>query len=133
MPELKADQVLQKKLYSLPNVNVFTNVATTSINGTDKVESITFKNRTTNEEQTVTLQGVFVQIGLAPNTAYVGDSLERNRMGEIVIDSRGATSMEGVYAAGDCATTPYKQIIVAMGSGATAALSAFDYIVRSGK
>ena len=133
MPELKADQVLQKKLYSLPNVKVFTNVATSSINGADKVESITFKNRTTNEEQTINLQGVFVQIGLAPNTSYVGDSLERNRMGEIVIDSRGATSMEGVYAAGDCATTPYKQIIVAMGSGATAALSAFDYIVRSGK
>lgn len=133
MPELKADQVLQKKLYSLPNVMVFTNVMTTSINGSDKVESITFKNRTTNEEQTIHLQGVFVQIGLAPNTSYVGDSLERNRMGEIVIDSRGATSMEGVYAAGDCATTPYKQIIVAMGSGATAALSAFDYILRSGK
>lgn len=133
MPELKADKVLQDKLYSLPNVQVFTNVATQSFNGNDKLESITFKDRVTNEETTVNLQGAFVQIGLAPNTAFIGDSLERNRMGEIVIDVRGATSMEGVFAAGDCATTPYKQIIVAMGSGATAALSAFDYIVRSGK
>lgn len=133
MPELKADKVLQNKLYSLPNVDVFTNVATSSFNGNDKLESITFKDRVTDEEKTLPLQGVFVQIGLAPNTAFIGDSLERNRMGEIVIDARGATSMEGVFAAGDCATTPYKQIIVAMGSGASAALSAFDYLVRNGK
>lgn len=133
MPDLKADQVLQDKLYSLPNVDVYKNVATTSINGTDRVESISFKHRETGEEKTVALQGIFVQIGLAPNTAFIGQSLERNRFGEIVIDQRGATSMEGVYAAGDCATTPYKQIIVAMGSGATAALSAFDYLVRTNK
>ena len=100
------------------------NVATTSINGKDKVESISFKNRENGEEKTVALQGIFVQIGLAPNTTFVGTTLERNRGGEIVIDNRGATNMEGVYAAGDCATTPYKQIVVAMGSGATAALSA---------
>ncbi len=133
MPELKADQVLQNKLYSLPNVDVYKNVATTSINGKERVESISFKDRDSDEAKTIELQGIFVQIGLAPNTSYVGDSLERNRFGEIVIDSRGATSMEGVYAAGDCATTPYKQIIVAMGSGASAALSAFDYLVRNSK
>ncbi len=130
MPDLKADQVLQDKLYSLHNVDVYKNVATTSINGTERVESISFKHRVTGEEKTVDLQGIFVQIGLAPNTAFIGDTLERNRFGEIIIDSRGLTSMEGVFAAGDCATTPYKQIIVAMGSGATAALSAFDYLVR---
>lgn len=133
MPDLKADQVLQKKLYSLPNVVVYKNVATTSINGKEKVESITFKHRDSGEEKTIALQGIFVQIGLAPNTAFIGDTLERNRFGEVVIDNRGATSMEGVFAAGDCATTAYKQIVVAMGSGATAALSAFDYLVRSGK
>ena len=133
MPELKADQVLQDKLYSLKNVDVYKNVATTSINGKDKVESISFKNRENGEEKTVVLQGIFVQIGLAPNTTFVGTTLDRNRGGEIVIDNRGATNMEGVYAAGDCATTPYKQIVVAMGSGATAALSAFDYLVRTGK
>lgn len=133
MPDLKADMVLQNKLFSLPNVDVYKNVATTSINGTDKVESISFKHRETGEEKTVLLQGIFVQIGLAPNTNFIGTTLERNRMGEIVIDGRGATSMEGVYAAGDCASTPYKQIVVAMGSGATAALSAFDYIVRTSK
>jgi alkyl hydroperoxide reductase subunit F len=131
MPELKADAVLQQKLYSLPNVTVHRNVQTKAIVGTDKVEGIDFEERTTGEMLHAAIEGVFVQIGLLPNTAWLGDTLERNRMGEIVVDSRGATAMAGVFAAGDCTTTAYKQIIIAMGSGATAALSAFDYLIRN--
>ena len=77
------------------------------------------------------LQGVFVQIGLVPNTDFLSDLITRNRIGEIEVDAKGATSMPGVFAAGDCTTAPFKQIIIAMGSGATAALSAFDYLIRN--
>lgn len=132
MPELKADAVLQKKLYSLPNVKVYKNVQTKEITGTDKVDGISFIDRETQEVHHVPLQGVFVQIGLVPNTEWLGTSLERNRMGEILVDSRGTTSMEGVFAAGDCTDSAYKQIIISMGSGATAALGAFDYLIRRG-
>ena len=131
MPELKADAVLQKRLYSLPNVTVLKNVQTKEITGTDKVEGISYIERESGEEKHVALQGVFVQIGLVPNTEWLGDTLERTRFGEIVVDSRGATSVPGVFAAGDCTNSPYKQIIISMGSGATAALGAFDYLIRN--
>lgn len=131
MPELKADSVLQKRLYSLPNVTVHKNVQTKEITGTDKVNGITFIERDTGTEQHVELEGVFVQIGLVPNTDWLADTLERTRFGEIVVDSHGATSIPGVFAAGDCTNSPYKQIIISMGSGATAALGAFDYLIRN--
>lgn len=130
-PELKADEVLQKRLYSLPNVTVLKNVQTKEITGTDKVNGITYIERDTGAEQHVELQGVFVQIGLVPNTDWLGDTLERTRFGEIVVDNRGATSIPGVFAAGDCTNSAYKQIIISMGSGATAALGAFDYLIRN--
>lgn len=131
MSELKADSVLQERLYSLPNVTVLKNVVTKEITGDDKVNGITYMDRETEEEHHIELQGVFVQIGLVPNTEWLADTVERNRMGEIVVDSRGATSLPGVYAAGDCSNSPYKQIIISMGSGATAALGAFDYLIRN--
>ncbi|WP_248928282.1 alkyl hydroperoxide reductase subunit F [Paenibacillus hamazuiensis] len=131
MPELKADAVLQKRLYSLPNVTVLKNVQTKEITGTDKVNGITYIERDSGAEQHIELQGVFVQIGLVPNTDWLGDTVERTRFGEIVVDRHGATSVPGVFAAGDCTNSPYKQIIISMGSGATAALGAFDYLIRN--
>jgi alkyl hydroperoxide reductase subunit F len=131
MPELKADAVLQKRLHSLPNVTVHKNVQVKAITGTDRVNGITYVERDTNTEQHLELEGVFVQIGLVPNTDWIGDSLERTRFGEIVVNNHGATDMPGVFAAGDCTNTPYKQIIISMGSGATAALGAFDYMIRN--
>ncbi|MFC4321760.1 alkyl hydroperoxide reductase subunit F [Litchfieldia salsa] len=129
--ELKADQVLQKRLYSLPNVTVVTNAATKEITGTNNVTGITYTDRETGEEHHVELQGVFVQIGLVPNTEWLEGTLERNRIGEIVVDKRGATTIPGVFAAGDCTDSAYNQIIISMGSGATAALGAFDYLIRN--
>lgn len=131
MPELKADAVLQKRLYSLPNVTVLKNVQTKEITGTDKVNGITYVDRDSGEEQHVELQGVFVQIGLVPNTDWLADTVERTRFGEIVVDRHGATNVPGVFAAGDCTNSPYKQIIISMGSGANAALGAFDYLIRN--
>ncbi len=131
MPELKADSVLQDRLYSLPNVTVLKNVQTKEITGTDSVNGITYIERDTGTEQHIELSGVFVQIGLVPNTDWLGDAVERNKFGEIVVDNRGATNVPGVFAAGDCTTAPYKQIIISMGSGATASLGAFDYLVRN--
>jgi alkyl hydroperoxide reductase subunit F len=130
-PELKADNVLQKRLYSLPNVTVLTNVQTQEITGTEKVTGITYIERETGTSNHVELQGVFIQIGLIPNTDWLGDEVERTRHGEIVINSHGATNVPGVFAAGDCANIPYKQIIISMGTGANAALSAFDYLIRN--
>lgn len=131
MPELKADSVLQERLHSLSNVTVHTNAQTKEITGDDKVNGITYIDRESGEEKHVELQGVFVQIGLVPNTEWLGDTLERTRFGEIVVDHRGATNVPGVFAAGDCTTAPFKQIIISMGSGATAALAAFDYMIRN--
>ncbi|KUP21263.1 alkyl hydroperoxide reductase subunit F [Paenibacillus sp. DMB5] len=131
MPELKADSVLQQRLYSLPNVTVHKNVQTKEITGTDKVNGITFIERDTGTEQHVELEGVFVQIGLVPNTDWLAETLERTRFGEIIVDNHGATSIPGVFAAGDCTNSPFKQIIISMGSGATAALGAFDYLIRN--
>jgi alkyl hydroperoxide reductase subunit F len=132
LPEMKADAVLVEKLRSLPNVTAYTNAQTTEITGSQgKVDGLRFKRRDSGEQVAVPLQGVFVQIGLVPNTEWLDGALERNRMGEIVIDAKGATSVPGVFAAGDCASTPYKQIVIAAGSGAAAALSAFDYLIRT--
>ncbi|WP_018662804.1 alkyl hydroperoxide reductase subunit F [Heyndrickxia acidiproducens] len=130
-PELKADSVLQDRLFSLPNVTVIKNAQTKEITGTDKVNGLTYVDRSTSEEHHIELEGVFVQIGLVPNTDWLDGTLERTRIGEIVVDKRGATSIPGVFAAGDCSDSPYKQIIISMGSGATAALSAFDYLIRN--
>lgn len=129
MPELKADAVLQERLNSLPNVTVLKNVQTKEITGTDKVNGISYIDRETEEVHHVELQGVFVQIGLVPNTDWLGETVERAR-GEIVTDKHGATNVPGVFAAGDCTNNPYKQIIISMGSGANAALGAFDYLDR---
>jgi NADH-dependent peroxiredoxin subunit F len=131
MPTMKADAVLQARLRSLPNVSIHTNVQVKEITGGDRVTGITYTERDTGHDQHIELEGVFVQIGLVPNTDWIGDSLERTRFGEIVVDHHGATDMPGVFAAGDCTNTPYKQIIISMGSGATAALGAFDYIIRN--
>lgn len=129
--ELKADSVLQERLRSLPNVTVVTNAQTKEITGTDKVNGITYVDRESGEEKHVELAGVFVQIGLVPNTDWLGDTVERNKFGEILVDKRGATNVPGVFAAGDCTDSPFKQIIISMGSGATASLGAFDYLVRN--
>lgn len=129
-PELKADSVLQERLFSLPNVTVIKNAQTKKITGTDRVDGITYIDRETGKEHHIELQGVFVQIGLVPNTDWLGDTIEKTRMGEIVVDKKGATNIPGVFAAGDCTDSAYKQIIISMGSGATASLSAFDYLVR---
>lgn len=131
MPELKADSVLQDRLNSLPNVTVLKNVQTKEITGTDKVNGITYIERETGEEKHIELAGVFVQIGLVPSTDWLEGTVERNRMGEILVDKHGATSLPGVFAAGDCTDSAYKQIIISMGSGATASLSAFDYLIRN--
>nr|WP_263324237.1 alkyl hydroperoxide reductase subunit F [Neobacillus sp. Marseille-Q6967] len=129
--ELKADAVLQDRLYSLPNVTVIKNAQTKEITGTDKVNGISYMDRETEEVKHIELEGIFVQIGLVPNTDWLGDTLERTRFGEIVVDRHGATNVPGVFAAGDCTNSAYKQIIISMGSGATAALGAFDYLIRN--
>ncbi|ASZ69442.1 alkyl hydroperoxide reductase subunit F [Bacillus cereus] len=130
MPELKADAVLQERLNSLPNVTVLKNVQTKEITGTDKVNGISYIDRETEEVHHVELQGVFVQIGLVPNTDWLGETVERVR-GEIVTDKHGATNVPGVFAAGDCTNNSYNQIIISMGSGANASLGAFDYLIRN--
>jgi alkyl hydroperoxide reductase subunit F len=129
MPELKADAVLQKRLLSLPNVTVHKNVQVKEITGVDKVNGIKYTNRDSGEEHDLALEGVFVQIGLVPNTEFV--DVTKDRFGQIEIDHHSATSIPGVFAAGDCTNTPYKQIVISMGSGATAALGAFDYMIRN--
>lgn len=131
MPTMKADAVLQARLRSLPNVSIHTNAQVKEITGKDKVTGITYVERDTGHEQHIELEGVFIQIGLVPNTDWIGDNLERTRFGEIVVDHHQATDMPGVYAAGDCTNVPYKQIIISMGSGAAAALGAFDYLIRN--
>jgi NADH-dependent peroxiredoxin subunit F len=128
--QLRADAVLQNKLHSLRNVDVVLNAQTTAITGTDKVDGLTYKDRATGEEKRVDLEGVFVQIGLVPNTEWLKGTLELSRHGEVIVDARGATSVPGVFAAGDCTTVPFKQIIIAAGDGAKAALGAFDHLIR---
>ena len=130
--KLRADAVLQRKLFSLPNVTVFTSALTTEVTGADgKVNGLVYKDRNTEEMKRIDLEGVFVQIGLLPNTDWLKGTLNLSKFGEIEIDAKGQTSVPGVFAAGDCTTVPYKQIIIAMGAGATASLSAFDHLIRT--
>jgi alkyl hydroperoxide reductase subunit F len=130
--QLKADAVLVKKLNSLPNVTVHTNAQTTEITGDgSKVNGLRYKDRATGTEHHVALAGVFVQIGLVPNTEFLKGTVELSKFGEIVVDAKGHTNVPGVFAAGDCTTVPYKQIVIAAGEGAKAALSAFDHLIRS--
>ena len=130
--QLKADAVLVKKLHSLPNVTVHVNAQTTQITGDGhKVDGLVFKDRASGSEHRVDLAGVFVQIGLVPNTEFLKGVMELSRHGEIIVDAKGATNVAGVYAAGDATTVPFKQIIIAAGDGAKAALSAFDHLIRT--
>jgi alkyl hydroperoxide reductase subunit F len=130
--ELRADAVLQRKLRSLANVTVITSAQTTEIHGDGKkVNGLSYTDRNTNVSHKVELEGVFVQIGLVPNTEWLKGTVALSRHGEIEVDARGQTSLPGVFAAGDVTTVPYKQIIIATGEGAKAALSAFDHLIRS--
>ena len=129
--QLKADAVLVAKLKSLPNVTVHTHAQTTEITGDGgKVNGIRYKDRTTGDDHWVELEGVFVQIGLVPNTEFLKGTVELSKFGEIVVDAKGHTNVPGVFAAGDCTTVPFKQIVIAAGEGAKAALSAFDHLIR---
>ena len=129
---LKADAVLVSKLKSLPNVTIHVNAQTTEITGDgQKVNGLRYKDRATNQETLVALEGVFVQIGLVPNTEFLKGTLELSKFGEIVIDDKCHTNLPGVFAAGDVTTVPYKQIVIAAGEGSKAALSAFDYLIRT--
>ena len=130
--QLRADEVLQKKLKSLPNVKIITNAMTTEVVGDgSKVTGLIYQDRTTEELHTVNLDGIFVQIGLLPNTEWLKDTVALSKHGEIEVDARCATNIPGVFAAGDVTTVPYKQIVIAMGEGSKASLSAFDHIIRS--
>ena len=129
---LRADDVLQRKLRSLKNVRVITNARTTEVTGDGaKVTGLTYTDRASDESHQIAVSGIFVQIGLLPNTDWLKGSVELTARGEVVTDDHGATSVPGVFAAGDCTTTPYKQIVIAMGEGAKASLAAFDYLIRS--
>ncbi|OLL20726.1 MULTISPECIES: alkyl hydroperoxide reductase subunit F [unclassified Rhodococcus (in: high G+C Gram-positive bacteria)] len=129
---LRADEVLQRKLRSLPNVDIVVSALTTEVLGDgQKVTGLTYQDRTTETAHTLELEGIFVQIGLLPNTEWLAGTVELSPRGEIVVDDRGQTSVPGVFAAGDCTTVPYKQIIIAAGAGATAALGAFDHLIRT--
>ncbi len=131
MEDLKADGVLQEKLYSLPNVDVIANVETRRIQGDGaKVNSIVVRDRSTQVEQEIELSGIFIQIGLLANSSIVKDLVETNRMGEIVVDRNGRSTTKGIYGAGDVTDVHYKQIIIAMGEGAKASLAAFDDRMR---
>lgn len=131
--QLRADAVLQAKLRSLPNVTIVTSALTTEVLGDGaKVTGLVYKNRESEELHTVELEGIFVQIGLVPNTEWIKGAIDLSPRGEIEVDARGATSSPGIFAAGDATTVPYKQIIIAMGEGSKAALSAFDYLIRQG-
>ena len=131
--KMRADEVLQRKLRSLPNVDILLNAQTTEVLGDgQKATGLVYKDRASGETRTVELAGIFVQIGLLPNTEWLKDSpVELSARGEIVIDERGQTSVPGVLAAGDATTVPYKQIVIAMGAGSTAALGAFDHLIRT--
>lgn len=132
MPELKADTVLQKALSAVPNVRVVTMAQVNEVIGDGtKVTGLQVTDRTTDVVETVDVEGVFVQIGLLPNTDWLGEVVECSQHREVVVDSRCATNVPGIFAAGDCTTVPYKQIVISAGQGATAALSAFDHLIRN--
>lgn len=130
--KLRADAVLQKKLHSLPNATVITNALSKEVLGANgKVTTLIYEDRANQQMHDIALEGIFVQIGLLPNTDWLKGVIDLSPRGEIIIDQKGETSMPGVFAAGDCTTVPYKQIIIAMGEGAKASLSSFDYLIRS--
>ena len=130
--KLRADAVLQRKLFSLLNVNVITSALTSEVKGDgEKVSGLVYKDRDSGEFHTVNLEGIFVQIGLLPNTDWLKGTVELSPRGEIIVDARGETSLPGVFAAGDVTTVPYKQIVIAVGEGAKASLSAFDHLIRT--
>ena len=128
---LRADAVLVRKLHSLDNVTVITNAQTTEIAGDQKVNGLIYKDRATEQLHTVALEGVFIQIGLVPNTDWLKGVVDLSKHGEIIVDAKGQTSVPGVFAAGDATTVPFKQIIIAAGDGAKAALGAFDHLMRT--
>ncbi|POA52199.1 MULTISPECIES: alkyl hydroperoxide reductase subunit F [unclassified Pseudomonas] len=130
--QLRADAVLQRKLFSLPNVKVITSALTSEVKGDgQKVTGLVYKDRQSGEFNNVELEGIFVQIGLLPNTDWLKGTVELSPRGEIIVDARGETSLPGVFAAGDVTTVPYKQIVIAVGEGAKASLSAFDHLIRT--
>ena len=131
--KMRADEVLQQKLHSLPNVQIIMNAQTTEVTGENgKVNGLNYLDRVSNTEHHLALEGIFVQIGLLPNTGFLQGTVDLTEpMHEIAIDAFGKTSVPGVFAAGDCTNVPYKQIIIAAGEGAKAALSAFDYLIRT--
>ncbi|OWQ87631.1 alkyl hydroperoxide reductase subunit F [Roseateles aquatilis] len=130
--QLRADAVLVKKLQSLPNVTILTQAQTTEFTGAaGKLNGLNYTDRASGEARRIELEGVFVQIGLVPNTEWLRGVVELSRHGEIIVDAKGQTSVPGVFAAGDATTVPYKQIIIAAGDGAKAALSAFDHLIRN--
>lgn len=130
--KLRADAVLQKKLHSLPNVEVITSALTSEVKGDgQKVTGLNYKDRTNDEFKTLELEGIFVQIGLLPNSDWLKGTVELSPRGEIIVDARGETSLPGIFAAGDVTTVPYKQIVIAVGEGAKASLSAFDHLIRN--
>ncbi|MDB5771220.1 MAG: ahpF [Burkholderia sp.] len=130
--QLRADAVLQRKLHSLPNVTVITQAQTTEVTGdSNKVNGLRYTDRKTGEARKIELEGIFVQIGLLPNTDWLKGTVALSNRGEIEVDARGQTSVPGVFAAGDVTTVPYKQIVIAMGEGSKAALSAFDHLIRT--
>ncbi len=133
MDKLKADDVLIKKMQTLPNVTAIVNAKTTAVTGNgEKVIGLAYEDRASGDKKHVDLDGVFVQIGLSPNSAVLKGVAELNRFGEVIVDDKGRTSAPGIYAAGDVTTTPFKQIVIAMGEGAKVALTAFEDKMRSG-
>ncbi|MBB3980495.1 alkyl hydroperoxide reductase subunit F [Sphingobium fontiphilum] len=129
--QLRADAVLQRKLASLPNVKIITSALTTQVHGDgQRVTGLSYKDRNSDALHQIELEGIFVQIGLVPNTEWLKDTVALSPRGEIQVDARGETSQPGIFAAGDCTTVPYKQIVIAMGEGSKASLSAFDYLIR---
>jgi alkyl hydroperoxide reductase subunit F len=130
--KLRADDVLQRKLRSLPNVEILLSAKTTEVLGDgQKVTGLVYENRIAGQRHTVSLEGIFVQIGLLPNTEWLKGTVELSPRGEIIVDHHGQTSVPGVFAAGDCTTVPYKQIVIALGEGAKASLAAFDHLIRT--
>jgi alkyl hydroperoxide reductase subunit F len=130
--KLRADEVLQRKLRSLSNVTIITSAQTTEVTGDgNKVNGLRYRDRQSGTEKLLDLDGVFVQIGLLPNTDWLKNTVNLSARGEIEIDAHGQTSVPGVFAAGDVTTVPYKQIIIALGEGSKAALGAFDYLIRN--
>jgi NADH-dependent peroxiredoxin subunit F len=128
---LRADEVLQRKLRSLINVTVLTQAQTLEISGDGKkVNGLSYKDMILDTTRHLDLEGVFVQIGLVPNTEWLKGVIELSEYGEIVVDAKGQTSVPGVFAAGDVTTVPYKQIVIAVGEGAKASLGSFDYLIR---